>query len=198
MYLWVRGVVMGAHKWPNVRIWIELEPLGVTPAQITAIMIKPDLLLIFWSISCCAVSPFPSSLFLLHSPQKKANPEQNCVALSFSGGDGGKHKQRRNSSFSTYQRRRRATWEFFCLTWWSEKLPTEQISFCTEQKVCAITRNSTIFVSWCDDDTKSPRPSLWVGMYSHKNSLHTYVTERSCYWWLNKRSASCKTAFITI
>lgn len=69
IHLWIRGVSMGEHKWPNVSIW--LEPLGVTPAQITAIMIQSDLLLIFWSISCCAMTPFPSSLFLLHPPQKK-------------------------------------------------------------------------------------------------------------------------------
>lgn len=112
-----------------------------------------DLLLSFSSVSCCAMTLFPSSLFLLQ-PHKKASPEQNCVALSFSGGGDGKHKGRRNSSFSIYQRRGRATWEF-SPTWWSEKLPTEWISFCTEQKVCATTRSTTIFVSWYDDDTKS-------------------------------------------
>lgn len=160
-------------------------------------MIQLDLLLVFWSFFLAV----PWLLFLPFSswftPHKKTNPEQNCVALRFSGGDAGKRKWRRNSSFSTYQRRR-TTWEFFSLTWWSEKLPTEWISFCTVQNVCAITGNTTIFVSWCDNDTKSPRPSLWVGACSHKNSLHTYIAERSCYWWLNKRSASCKTLFITI
>lgn len=193
---------MGAHKWHNFMIWIE--PLGVTP-QVLPVYCSTDYCnndtagFIAYFLMCFLLchDSFSFLSLLASPPHKKANPEENCVALRFSGGDAGKHKRRRNSSFSTYQRRRRATWEF-CLTWWSEKLPTEWISFYTEQKICPITRNTTIFVSGCDDDTKSPRPSLWVGVYSHKNSLHTYIAERSCYRWLNKRSASCKTAFITI
>lgn len=80
------------------------------------------------------------------------------------------------------------------LTWRTEKLPTDWISFCTEQKTGAVRRNIIVLLSWSGNYTKSPRLSIWVDVYSY----NTYLAERSCCCGLNKRQTSCETAFITI